>query len=415
MTRTIVILIGGFGVLLAGSGLLSTLLGVRATLMSFGSLEIGLVMAGYYAGYIAGTRLAPRVIRDVGHIRTFAALAAVAAAVTLAYGLLLAPLPWLVLRFVNGLAISALYTVVESWLNEQSSGPARGRVFSLYMTSSLLGLGAGQFLLPAADPEGLVLFAMAAILISIGLVPIAVTRVTEPEIRPAVTVHLSRLVRVSPLGVAGVFGAGLISGVFWGMTPVFAQILELTETQIAILMSATILGGGLLQWPIGRLSDSMDRRTVLILVSFAIALACTAWAYIVIRDIPGLVLSSAVFGGLMFSLYGISVAHTNDHISRDEVLEATRGLLLVFGVGALMGPLLAGLAMEAAGPPGLPAVSTVVAVILGVFGIYRTTRRPAPTPAEQGDYVVMVRTTPVALEMYPETDEEQQPEAAGEA
>ena len=407
MTRTIAILIGGFGLLLAGSGLLGTLLGVRATLMSFGSLEIGLVMAGYYAGYIAGTRLAPQVIRDVGHIRTFAALAAVAAAVTLAYGLLLAPLPWLLLRFLNGLAISALYTVVESWLNEQSTGPARGRVFSIYMTSTLLGLGAGQLLLPMADPEGLSLFALAAILISVGLVPIAVTRVTEPEIRPSVKVQLSRLFRVSPLGVTGVFGAGLISGVFWGMTPVFAQTLDLHETQIAILMSATILGGGLLQWPIGHLSDSFDRRVVLIMVSFATALGCLAWAYIVIKGVPGLVVSSAVFGGLMFSLYGISVAHTNDHISHDEVLEATRGLLLVFGVGALLGPLLAGVAMELAGPPGLPAVSAVSAILLAGFGIYRTTRRAAPEPAEQGDYLPMVRTTPVALEMHPETEEEQ--------
>jgi len=403
MTSTTYTLIGGFGVLLAGAGLLGTLLGVRATMMSFGALEIGLIMAGYYAGYIAGTFAAPRIIRNVGHIRSFAAFAAVSAAASLAFGLLVSPLPWLVLRFLSGLAMVALYAVVESWLNEQTTGAARGRVFSIYMTSTLAGLGAGQFLLPVADAAGLTLFAVAAILISLGMIPIAVTRVTEPEIRDAARVKLAELMHTSPLGVVGVLFAGILSGAFWTMEPVFGQILGLDETEIALLMSATILGGGLLQWPIGHLSDRFDRRTVLIAISLMTAATAMVSAYIVISGHPGLIVSAALYGGLMFSLYGISVAHANDHLSTDQVLEATRGLLLIFGFGAMAGPLVVGATMELLGPVGLPAVSAGVAAVLALFGMYRTTRRAAPALEAQGGYVPMVRTTPVALEMHPDT------------
>jgi hypothetical protein len=292
--------------------------------------------------------------------------------------------------------------VVESWLNEQCDGPARGRVFSIYMTSTLLGLGAGQLLLPLADPTGLALFAAASVLISLGLVPIAVTRVTEPLIRPAVPVRLRELLRISPLGVAGCLFGGVLSGAFWGMMPVFSQRLGSDEGQIAALMSATIFGGALLQWPIGHLSDLIDRRTVLIAVSLATALACAALGYVVVGGRPGLLPAALLYGGLMFSLYGISVAHTNDHLADGQVLEATRGLLLVYGFGALAGPLLAGAAMELAGPVGLPALSVAAALLLSLYGVYRSRRRAAPPLAAQGEFVPMVRTTPVALELHPD-------------
>ncbi|MGD9340148.1 MAG: MFS transporter [Chromatiales bacterium] len=406
MTPTILILILGFAVLLAGAGLLGTLLGVRATLASFSNVETGVIMAGYYAGYILGTRLTPRIIRNVGHIRTFAALAAIVAAACLTYGLVVAPLPWLALRLVNGACIVGLYMVVESWLNAQCTGPVRGRVFAVYMMSTLAALGAGQFLLPLADSADLTLFVIAAILIAIGLVPVAVTRVTEPRIETDAPVHLIELLRISPLGVVGTLCSGIVGGAFWGMTAVFGGRLNLAEQDIATLISATILGGAILQWPIGHLSDRYDRRRVLILTSVAVAVVAAVSAFIVMRDLPGLVVSAFVYGGLMFALYSISVAHTNDHLEREQVLEATRGLLLVYGLGALSGPLLVGVAMDMLGPVGLPLVSTAGATLLALYGLYRTTRRAPPPTEEQSDFVPMVRTTPVALEMYPQADPE---------
>lgn len=404
MTATIAILLGGLAVLLIGVGLLGTLLGVRAALANFASAEIGLIMAGYYVGYIVGTVWVPRVIRNVGHIRTFAALAAVMAVITMSFGLVVNPLVWFLLRIINGISVVGVYMVVESWLNSQSASSARGRIFSLYMMSTLVALGGGQFLLLAGDGADLLPFILAGMLITLGIVPIAITRVTEPRIEVAQPVHVFELFRISPLGAAGAMAAGIVNGAFWGMTAVFGQRLALDDLQIAVLMSATILGGALLQWPVGHLSDRYDRRGVLIVVSVLTAVAAGLVAFVVIQGHPGLVVAASVYGGLMFSLYGLCVAHTNDHLDAGQVLEATRGLLLIYGAGALSGPLLVGGAMEFIGAVGLPVVSAATAGLLALFGLYRITRRSPPPLEEQGDYVPMVRTTPVALELYPEAD-----------
>jgi MFS family permease len=294
--------------------------------------------------------------------------------------------------------------VVESWLNQQSAGPARGRIFAIYLTSTLFALAAGQFLLMADDPSGLPLFALSAILISLGLVPIAVTRVAEPRIDVSVTVSFAQLFRISPLGAAGVLGAGAVNGMFWGMAPVFGQRLTLDEGQIATLMSATILGGALLQWPIGHLSDLLERRPVLVSVSFATAALAMVAGLIVVQGRPGLIFAAFLYGGLMFSLYGLSVAHTNDHLHPGQVLEATRGLLFIYGVGAFAGPLMAGIAMRAVGPVGLPLLSAGIAALLGLFGAYRMLRAEPPPREEQTEFVLLVRTSPAVLEMHPEAD-----------
>jgi len=406
VTPAILILIGGLAILLVGVGLLGTLLGVRAALAGFSNIETGLIMAGYYAGYIAGTRLSPQVIRNVGHIRAFTVFAAMGAASSLAFGLLVQPWAWLLLRIFSGACVVGLYMAVESWLNAQSAGHARGRIFSIYMTTTLIALGAGQFLLLVDDASDLTLFALVAILFSLGVVPIAANRVTEPRIELAVPVRLVQLLRISPLGAVGALSAGAVNGAFWGMAPVFGQRLALAEGQIAVFMGATIFGGAVLQWPVGHLSDRIDRRSVLVLVSFATAAAAGIAAWIVINGYPGLALSAFGYGGLMFSLYAISVAHTNDHLEEDQVLEATRGLLLIYGIGALCGPLAGGIAMEIAGPVGLPVISSAIAAALGLFGLYRVTRRTAPPRDHQGGFVTMVRTSPVALEMYPVADPE---------
>lgn len=404
MSATILVLLGGLGILLAGIGLLGTLLGVRATVAGFGNLETGLIMAGYYGGYVIGTLIAPRLIRKVGHVRCFAAFAAVAAAASLGFGLLVDEVFWFVLRMLCGICVVGLYMVVESWLSEQSAGPSRGRIFSVYMMSTLMALGVGQLLLLAGDPADLTLFALAAVLISLGVVPIAVTRVTEPKIEVAEVLKLSDLAHISPLGTIGALTAGIVSGAFWGMAPVFGQRIGLSEADIALLMSATILGGVMLQWPIGHLSDHHDRRTILILTCFATAAAALVITYVVLQGHSWLAPPSFIYGGLMFTLYSISVAHTNDHLAPGQVLEATRGLLLLFGFGALCGPVLGAIAMEIIGPPGLPAMSAAATTTVALFGVYRITRRAAPALEDQAEFVSMVRTSPVALEMHPDAN-----------
>ncbi len=406
MFSTIAILLGGLGTMLVGVGLLGTLLGVRAALAGFSSLETGVIMAAYYLGYVAGTALAPRLVRHVGHIRSFAAFAALGSATTLAFGLLVEPWFWLLIRMINGVSVIGLYIIVESWINEQSTGGNRGRVFALYMMSTLLAMGAGQFLLMAGEISGLTLFVLCAIFISVGAIPVAVTRVTEPRVEAAVSVKLGQLLSISPLGTVGVFTAGVVNGAFWGMTPLFGQRLGLDEGDIALLMSATILGGALLQWPVGHVSDLIDRRWALVLTAAATTLAAAAGALVEIRGTAAIVLPALVYGGLMFSLYGVSVAHANDHLEAGQVLEATRGLLLVYGFGAVCGPLLGGAAMTGIGPVGLPVVAMATTAGLALFGLFRMTRRAAPPIEEQTEFVPLVRTSPVALEMHPEADPE---------
>jgi MFS family permease len=305
----------------------------------------------------------------------------------------------------TGICVVGLYMVVESWLNEQSSGPSRGRIFSVYMMSTLVALGIGQFLLLAGDNTELTLFALSTILISLGVVPIAITRVIEPRIELLVPVRFSELLHISPFGMIGALIAGIVNGAFWGMAPVFGQRLNLGDDNIALLMSVTILGGIMLQWPIGHLSDRMDRRFILIMTSFATAFAAILITYIVALGYPGLILTSFLYGGLMFTLYSISVAHTNDHLPPGQVLAATQGLLLVFGIGAMCGPILGGFAMESLGPPGLPAMSAVTTIALAIFGVFRITRKAAPAIEEQAEFVPLARTSPVVLEMHPEADQ----------
>lgn len=404
MTLTLWTLLAGFGTMLVGIGLLGTLLGVVSSFASFSDIATGLIMASYYAGYIAGTFIAPRAIRNVGHIRVFAACAALGAASSLAFGLLVHPVAWLLLRFVSGLSVLGLYMVVESWLNAQCAGPERGRMFSIYMTSTLVALGLGQFLLLTGDPRTLTLFAAAAMLISLGVVPVAVTRVTEPRIEVHVPVGLAHLLAVSPLGTVGALGAGIINGGFWGMTAVFSKAIGLDKGQIAVLMSATILGGALLQWPLGKLSDRVDRRVVLVGVCFAAALASAAAGSAATAGTGMMAAAAFVNGGLIFAIYAISVAHTNDHLSSAQVLEATQAMLLVFGVGAVLGPIAGGVAMRLAGPVGLPMVASGTALVIAVFGLYRMVRRAPPPAATHSDFVPLVRTSPVALEMHPEAE-----------
>ena len=404
MRFTIFVLLGGLSILLIGFGLLGTLLGVRATVESFSNVETGIIMAGYYAGYIIGTWSGPGIVHRVGHIRTFTAFAALGAASSLSFGLFANPWVWFLLRMLNGASVVGVYMVVESWLNGQTPPHSRGRVFAVYMITTLLALAGGQFLLLIYDPATLAPFALATVLIILAIIPIAVIRITQPSLDAHEHLPLRRLFRLSPFGVAGVLGAGVVNGAFWGMTAVFGARLDMSSAEIASLMSATILGGALLQLPIGHLSDRYDRRKVLLLVSFSAAVMACLAGYVVIKALPGLMPVAFFYGGLMFAVYAISVAHTNDHLNAGQVLGATRGLLLLYGAGALAGPLAGGLMMDWMGPVGLPLVSAAMLFLLVVYGLYRMGRR-APVPLdEQAEFVPLARTSPMVLEMHPQAD-----------
>lgn len=401
---TLTVLVAGLSFLLIGVGLIGTLIGVRATLEHFSSLTIGLIMSGYYLGYILGTFVVPGYIRHVGHIRTFSALAAVATASTLSFGLILDPWAWGGLRIISGIAVVGLYMTVESWLNQQTATAWRGRVFGLYIASTLGALAAGQFLLLLADPAGTGLFLVAAIFIVLGVVPITLNRLREPDPITPVKTQLLDLYRISPLAFQGALIAGVVSSAFWGMGAVYAQGLGLNTAEIASFIASIIIGGAALQWPIGLLSDRFDRRLVLVSVSLSGAVLAFAAQWLWQSSLPILVSSAFVYGGLLFALYSLSVAHANDHLQTEQVLEATRGLLLIYGLGAIIGPAAVGLVMNQLGNSGLTWFSSAFLLLLGVFGLYRMSQRQAPSESDQGHFVAMVRTTPAALDLHPQLE-----------
>ncbi|OOG25375.1 MFS transporter [Thioalkalivibrio denitrificans] len=395
----------GMGILLAGSGLLGTLLGLRAGAEGYSELLIGLIMSAFFVGYIVGSLVCPSLIRRVGHIRAFAALAAIASTASMLHGLIIDPVVWWVLRAVTGIAVLGLYMVIESWLNEQVRHH-RGQVFAVYMMVSLIALGAGQFLILFYGPGALASFVLVGMLFSLGLLPVALTPVSQPIPVEAPHFPLKGLFRRSPVGFVGSLVSGLITGTFWGLSAVFALAVGLDELGVALFISAVIFGGALLQWPIGHLSDNRDRRVVLVVVCLLGAIAATAIFAVAGVSTTALLVAAVLYGGFSFTLYALSVAHTHDRVDVHHVLEATRGLLLLNGIGAALGPILAGLIMHFTDTRTFPLVLGVLLVILALFIQHRIRIDRPVVPEEQGEFVPVTRTSPVAAELDPRTDME---------
>lgn len=388
----------GIGLLLIGMGSLGTLLGVRAGIEQFGPPLTGVVMAAYFLGFIVGNYVCPPLIRRVGHIRAFAAMAAVVTAVALIHPLLVYPATWFALRVINGTCMMGLYMVVESWLNAITPNERRGQVFAVYMATTLIAMATGQYLILVGEITSLTPFALTAVFLALALVPVALTRMGQPVAMAVQRLSLRTLFITAPLGAAGALFAGLATGAFWGMGPLFAHRIGLEPAGVALFMSATILGGAMLQWPIGRLSDNSDRRRVLAVVCLGAVVAALATYGFVLTIPDALYVSAFIYGGFAFTVYSLSVAHTNDHLAKEQVLEATRSLLLLHGVGAVIGPALAGVLMALLGPGSL---LIYFAAVLGLLGLYALARMRARLPIIPADPFkpMASETSQVVLEM----------------
>lgn len=392
----------GVALLLAGAGLLGTLLAVRGGLEGFDDRTLGLVMSGYFGGFLLGTFLAPPLIRRIGHVRTFAFCTGLATIAVLLHPLMVGPVAWFGLRMATGVALVGLYTTIESWLNAQPDPARRGRVFALYMAVNLGALAAGQLLLGLGVDGGFALFSLVAILVCASALPVTLTRLAQPSFPPTPRLGLRRLYAVAPAATLGAGLSGLAMGAFWGLGPVYAGQVGLDREGISHFMVATILGGALLQWPLGQWSSRVDRRIGLALCSLAaagiatLAMPASAWGA------PALHAVFFAFGGLAFSLYPLSVAHMLDTLPAEDLLSGCSSLLLVHGIGAAIGPALAGELMARHGPGALPAYFAIVLASLALFLsarlALRSRARPRPAP-----FHPMLRTTPAALELLPET------------
>lgn len=384
-------LLSGLAMLVVGTGLLFAAIGVQAGSAKFSSLVTGLVMSAYFAGFVFGTYACPAMIRSVGHIRAFAAMASIASAVPMFHALWTNAWAWGLLRFVMGVCLVGLYIVVESWLNVVATSAQRGKVFAMYMVVSNLAMALGQWLILVGDRYGFVPFALVSILFSFALIPITLTPVDEPPALEAPRFVFKNLIYISPIGVIGTLASGLLNGAFYSMGHLFGQGVGFSEAGIATFMAATILGGAAFQWPIGHYSDKHDRRWVLFWVCLSSA-AVAGLGFYLAREFEGsLIVLGIVYGGLSFAIYGLSVAHVNDLIDPSRVLEVTSGLLLMYGIGSTIGPTLAGGIMDVLGPEALMLYFAIVlgVVALSVWAFASERFIHAAQSSHKTDYVAM--------------------------
>lgn len=386
--------------LMAGSGFLSTLISLRLDAAGAPALFVGIVATAYFAGLTVGSILAFSVVARVGHIRAFTAFVSLFSATSLSYAIYLDPVFWSLLRLSEGFCMAGVFVCLESWLNECAEPETRGSILAFYMIALYAGQAIGQFLLTLGHAWPSMPFIAASILLSLSVLPVALTRLAAPAPPEGSIMRLGPLYATSPLGVVGAGSTGLMLGAFYGLGAIFARGTGLMDTGTALFMSATILGGVALQWPLGRLSDMIDRRKVIV----GGFIATTIIAFTIFSSAEGrgpLMLAGALFGGACFALYPLCVAHTNDHLRSSQRVGATGGLVLVYSVGAVAGPLPAAALMDAAGPRGLFLFIALCALAVTLFAILRLGLAP-PVPGErQRRYLILPRTTPLAGKLDP--------------
>jgi MFS family permease len=386
------------GLSLAGNGLLGTLSALRLADAAVPSGLTGLVLAMYYAGLMVGTLLLGATVARVGHIRSFAAFTALAVFAALAQGLTPPGGLWLPLRALTGLCMAGTYMTVESWLNAEAAPQSRGRVLAAYLVALYLGTGAGQLLIPVWPSVGLESFALAALLTSLAVVPICLTRVSAPALEPAVRLPPGELVRDAPVGWGGALLSGFVGATIFANAPLFARANGLSSDEVGGLMAAFVAGGLVGQWPLGWLSDRMDRR--LVLVGTVLGLAGICAAFLAVASDPSRLWWALAFGfgALAFALYPLAVAHTIDRVGPRRALPAAGQLLLASSVGAFSAPIL----VAAASPwLGAQAFITIDALGMLVFAFVASTRVLRIDPVPQGPFQPMARTTLAAHELDP--------------
>lgn len=401
--RPVVALLIGVSILLTGQGLQGTLLPVRASIESFSTLLIGLMGASYFFGFTLGCLRGGVLVERVGHVRVFAAMTAMASAVPLLHGLVINPWLWCVLRGTTGLCFAILYIVIESWLNERSTNETRGIVFSAYVMITLSVLAAGQMLTLVADPATLSLFALASVIVSLASIPVVLSTSPSPEIPVSTGLNLKRLWKISPAGTLGCLATGLANGAFWSLAPLYTESVSPNPTLAAWFMTSAVLGGALSQWPIGIIADRIGRRTML----FVAAIACGVVGLIIVLagsslEFLTINLLGALWGAFAFPLYAVAVAHANDFADADDYVMVSSGLLLAYGVGAIVGPFAASALMTGFGGVGLFAFTAVVHLAFIAYVIRRLLLRRDPPAEMQIAYSDALATAHTASQVYDE-------------
>ena len=389
-------LLFGIGLLMIGNGMQGTLLGIRGEIEGFDTLQMSIVMSAYFAGFLGGSRMATGMIRRVGHVRVFAALASLISAVMILYPTFTEVWVWTLGRVLIGFCFSAVYVTAESWLNDAASNENRGQALSLYMIVQTAGIVIAQLLMVTADPSGYVLFVIPSILVSIAVTPILLSISPTPAFDTTKPMSLGRLFRVSPLGVVGMFLLGGIFAAQFGMSSVYGAEAGLSVAQISTFVATFFIGAMILQYPIGWLSDRIDRR-LLVLTVAVIGLLGALLGMFYGEDFTMLLVSAFMMGGMSNPLYSLLLAHTNDFLEHEDMAAASGGLVFVNGLGAISGPIITGWMMREIGPSGFFLFTAILFVALVLYTGYRTTQRPSVPIDETGSYIPMSQTAMTAV------------------
>lgn len=387
--------------LLVGHGMQVTLLPLRAGALGWSEVQIGLTASSYFIGFVAGCVVAPKAVRRVGHIRAFAVMAAIATTVVLMIHLALFWQIWLVLRFMTGWVMAGLYTVIESWLNDRAGNEGRGAVLGVYTAVLLGGMTCGQLLINLGSPEIALPFLVAAVFLCLSIVPVGLTTALAPAPVEKATLHLGVLWRRSHVAVIGTVASGVILGTLWGLAPVFSAGAGLGVAGVTLFMSTVIVGGVALQFPVGRLSDRVDRRVMIIGICLAGALCAVGVAVWGSNSL--LWLAAFLYGGAALSLYPVSLAHAADHSAKDEFVEIGSAMLLLNAMGSVVGPIVAAPMMSIV---GAPALFWFDAAVFAAAGAYIVTRLPlrAPPAAEKEPFVMASEATPTVFDVDPRSE-----------
>ncbi len=368
-------LLCGTAFLQAGSGLQSLIMPLRGQIEGFSTTQLGLFGTAWAAGFVIGCIFAPRLVGRVGHIRAFGILSAFGAAVVLVSGIIVNPVTWTALRFFTGFTMAGAFMIIESWLNEKAGNENRGMIFGLYTMVSLAAVTVGQLGAASADVTTPVLFVVVGILFCFALIPTAISTAETPRPIESVSLDVGVIWRNSPIAAAACFLIGISNGAFGTLGPVYGAQIGLSTANIAYMMSLPVIAGAVMQLPFGRLSDKTDRRYVLAGIA-AVGTLIGLFIVIVRPQSPSLTLTMCgLFGAAAFSLYGIAVAHANDHADASSFVKVSGGLLMLFGLGTVIGPILAAAAMNQAGPEGLFIVTAGAHLMIIVYAIQRTYRR----------------------------------------
>ncbi len=404
--RPIFSLLRGTAFLLAASGLHGLLLPLRGQEEGFSTLALGLMGTGWASGFVGGCYFAPRIVRRAGHVRAVGALAAVGAIIALTTGLLINEFAWIVLRAFTGFAMAGAFMVIESWLNEKATNENRGTVFGLYMMVTYASIMAGQLVVAAGDVNSASLFMVTGIFFCASLIPTAVSSQASPKPLQDVTLDLRRLYANSPVSIVGCWLIGVANGAWGTLGAVYGARIGISTAEIALMMSLVVVAGAAMQMPVGRISDKTDRRFVLAGAAVVAALIGMLIFLIAPRSSVLVIVMTAAYGALAYTLYSLAVAHANDHAASDEFVSISGGLLLLYGFGTMIGPLLGAGLMSGTGPEGLFLATALAHFGLAGYTMLRVSRR-APVPVEDREAFTTLpaerATTPQAVMLDPRT------------